>query len=196
MDKVIENISLKRSNRYMKKLELLKKNEKKIQTSSISIQTDEISYKQKKNNKDKNIKKIQTIDIETQTENYENIYKNKYYSLLLNLKNVKFSNNSDNNYTIGKIHKLGNELNLNFSIMNNSEIIFFDNDEITYKITIDRESITFNYLKNNIIKKIKKDYVLDFLLIKDKKNIFSKINNITILIIKGNLDYYFIKKNF
>lgn len=80
--------------------------------------------------------------------------------------------------------------------MNNSEIIFFDNDEITYKITIDRESITFNYLKNNIIKKIKKDYVLDFLLIKDKKNIFSKINNITILIIKGNLDYYFIKKNF
>lgn len=191
MNSIVKDISLKRTNRYIKKLELLKKKEQNIELKTISIQTDEIIHEKKE------IKlQSDSFDINIKSDDNQNIYKTKYYSFLLNLKNIKFSTDKDNKNTIGKIHKLENELKLNFSIMNNSEIIFFENDEIVYKILIQREYITFNYLKDNIIKKVKKSFILDFLLLKKNNKIFSKLNNEVILLVKGNINYYFIKKIF
>lgn len=185
---IIKNLISKRENRLNKKVELIINTKRpKIEKKSISTQTDNIKYEKKEEiKKEKN----EPVELKKNKEDKKNIYKSKYYSLLLNLKNLEL--NDEKNYKIGQINKFHDIINLDLKYYNNKEIIFMNDDGIVLKIKIEKNNILFTLISKNIIKKIEKKNIINFSIKKSKNTIITKINEEIILIFKNNINYYFI----
>lgn len=179
MDK---QISLKRLSRYEKKMKMINHERNKKKQTSISTQTTLFNNEK--------ILDIESFDIKIDDTTYLNKYKSKYYSSLLNLKNIQF--NEENIYISNKLNKLFDSLELNLKLFNNREILFLNDDGILLKIKIEKNDIIFNLIHRHIIKKIQKTDFLNFSL-KKNNSISIKINDILVLVFKSVISYYYIK---
>lgn len=176
--KINQKILLKRQNRELKKIKFLNK---KIETKSIAIQTDEI--------KEESIKlEMQIIEHEIKQEKYENVYKGLYYGTLIGCNCVYI--NDECEYKKTYLNKIFDRVDINLG--REKEIFFMDDKNIILKISIDNKNIKINYYKEKIEKNIEKKFNTKITLIKKNSNIL-KINDNTVLIFKHKLNYYFLK---
>lgn len=176
--KINEKIILKRKNRDLKKLKFL---EKKAETKSIGIQTEEIKKKLIQLD-------VEIIEHEIKKEEYVNKYKELYYGNLIGCNCVCINDNCE--FKKNTLNKIFDKVEI--KIEREKQIFFMDDKNIVLKIDIDNKNIKINYYKEKIEKIIEKKINTKISLIKKNSNILF-INDETVLVFKNKLNYYYLK---
>ena len=135
--KINEKIILKRKNRDLKKLKFL---EKKAETKSIGIQTEEIKKKLIQLD-------VEIIEHEIKKEEYVNKYKELYYGNLIGCNCVCINDNCE--FKKNTLNKIFDKVEI--KIEREKQIFFMDDKNIVLKIDIDNKNIKINYYKEKIV---------------------------------------------